>query len=351
MAHITFLDAPGQLHDLFFLFVLHFNRDVFFADSSTFQITPEEQAHYRHLLENTPPISNDLLIFFKMNNSGKCMMSHHFFDNKADLLVNSGYNLSKVREELNRTTQIIEKVLTFYFPFLSEEDIIQCETSISAVSKVIKSSSLSHEQKVYLYDFFIDPESAIRKLSDELLEKSILQQLDYNRNYSNHLKLRDGFILDDVAQMLKSINLCNIDISIFQEVLVTFCSYAETVIYCNIVNGMALLMLGSDYLNVLAMQEKQSVCPDLKNFCQAISDANRQAILDLIHKRREVSAKDVEQELQLSAPNTYYHLSLMIKSGVLKTRNIGKSVFYSINTSMFQDLAKKLQLYTNGGLL
>ncbi|MBR3692121.1 MAG: winged helix-turn-helix transcriptional regulator [Clostridia bacterium] len=351
MAHITFLDAPGQLHDLFFLFILHFNRDKYFANNSALQTTPEEQAHYRHLLENIPPISNELFIFFKTNDSGKCMMSHHFFDRKADLLTNSGYNLSKVREELNHTTQIIENVLTFYFPSLSEDEIIPCRTSITAVNKVIKSSSLSHEQKAYLYDFFIDPESAIRKLSDELLEKSFVQQLDYNRNYSSHLKLRDGFILDDVTQMLKRINLCRIDLSSFQEVYVTFCSYAESVIYCNIVNGAALLMLGCDYLNVLALKEKKSVCPDLKNFCQAISDTNRQAILDLIHKQREVSAKEVEQALQLSAPNAYYHLSLMIKSGVLKTRNVGKTVFYSINASMFQDLAKKLQLYANGGLL
>ena len=346
MAHIHFSNTPGQLHDLFFLFTLHFNPENFQADIPLRHTTSEERAYYAQLLEKLPPIPEDLRIFFHTGESGKCFMSHMYFDEKIDVILRDEYDLSAVRNELFDTQRVIENVLMHYFPSLSDSERNACRNSLSTLSQTIKNSDHSGEIKAALYDFFINPEITLRKLSDELLSKSFIQELDYNRNYNLHNRLRETFDFDTVAQLLKEIKICSVDATNYQFVYVSFCLYAQSVIHCNLMDNKLFLLLGSEYKKVLSSLKVDTLQVDLKSFCQSLSDANRYSILELVDRHGEIIAKDVEAALGLSAPNTYYHLSCMRKAGVLKTRSEGKSVLYSINTTLFQDLSKKILLFS-----
>ena len=60
----------------------------------------------------------------------------------------------------------------------------------------------------------------------------------------------------------------------------------------------------------------------------------------------EITIKDLEQEFGFTGTNAYYHLSLMIKAGLLKTRNRGRVVLYSINKDYFKSLCDLLGKYS-----
>ena len=85
--------------------------------------------------------------------------------------------------------------------------------------------------------------------------------------------------------------------------------------------------------------------PELENFGNAISESNRVSILNLIYEKDEITIKDLEQEFGFTGTNAYYHLSLMIKAGMLKTRNRGRTILSSINKQYFQTLCGMLEKY------
>ena len=106
-----------------------------------------------------------------------------------------------------------------------------------------------------------------------------------------------------------------------------------------------LVILGADYVDLFRYLAVQNQNPDLGSFGNAISEPNRVAILELMLQREEVTIKDLEQEFRLTGTNAYYHLSLMIKAGMIKTRNRGRTVLYSINKRYFQVLCDALERY------
>ena len=105
-------------------------------------------------------------------------------------------------------------------------------------------------------------------------------------------------------------------------------------------------MLGSDYIDALQYLSDIKLVPSLNEFGTALSEENRVSILQLIHDRKEVTIKDVEQALDMAGTNAYYHLSLMIRTGMLKTRNQGRTVLYSINRNYFDMLSKAINIYS-----
>ena len=92
---------------------------------------------------------------------------------------------------------------------------------------------------------------------------------------------------------------------------------------------------------------QQSRIPDLDVFSNALSEKSRIEILDLIQEKKEATIKDIEQELDFTGTNAYYHLSLMIKSNLIKTRNKGRTVLYSINRKCFSAVRALLKKYSD----
>ena len=102
-----------------------------------------------------------------------------------------------------------------------------------------------------------------------------------------------------------------------------------------------MLILGKDYSNRFPADHSL----DLTLFGYVFAEENRIKILDMMKNNGEIGIKDVEQQLRLSGTNAYYHLSLMIKSGVVKTRHQGRTVFYSIHKQHFKKICTALVKY------
>lgn len=349
MANITFLDAPGRMYDLYFLFILNFNKDLYLSDTPTRHKSPDEVAYYTQLLESYPPISEKLRVFFQVNDAGKCFMTRFYFEEYKPSMLRGEYDLAFVRKELSNLDQVKDNILTHYFLSLNDAEKAACKNDISSINQIINSSDISAELKVSLYNFFIDTDNVLLTLRDELLEKSFIQELECDRNHNTYQNLRNNFDFSLVAETLSRTKIGDFNYSEGTKVYVTFCTYIKEILHHSFIEDDLFVMLGSKYSEVLSSLQNKEMYPDLKSFGHAISDSNRVAILELIYERGEITAKEVEQEMNLPAPNAYYHLSLMIKAGVLSSSNVGKTVYYSINSLYFRTLAEIILHFSKGG--
>ena len=248
MANITFLDAPGRMYDLFFLFILNFNKDLCLSDTPTRHKAPDEVAYYTQLLESYPPISEKLRVFFQANDAGKCFMTRFYFEEYKPSMLRGEYGLAFVRKALSNLDQVKDNILTHYFPSLNDEEKAACKSSVSSINQIINSSDISADLKVSLYNFFIDTDNVLLTLRDELLEKSFTQELECDRNHNVYQDLRNSFDYSYVTEVLSHTKIGGFDYSECENVFVTFCSYIKEVVSHSIVENSLLLMLGSNYI-------------------------------------------------------------------------------------------------------
>lgn len=67
------------------------------------------------------------------------------------------------------------------------------------------------------------------------------------------------------------------------------------------------------------------------NFCRALADDTRQAILQLLLEREELCVSDIVAAFSKSQPTISHHLNILQTTGLLCTRREGKLVYYAVN--------------------
>lgn len=77
----------------------------------------------------------------------------------------------------------------------------------------------------------------------------------------------------------------------------------------------------------------------MQTVLEAISDPTRRKILDLL-KKGEKSAGELGEHFDISGPSMSHHLSKLKAADLVQTRREGQSIYYSINTSVFNDAAQ-----------
>jgi len=69
---------------------------------------------------------------------------------------------------------------------------------------------------------------------------------------------------------------------------------------------------------------------DCVDFCKALADETRQAILQLLVEG-EQCVNDLVAHLDLSQPTISHHLTILKNLGLVSRRKAGKHVYYSVN--------------------
>jgi predicted transcriptional regulator len=67
-----------------------------------------------------------------------------------------------------------------------------------------------------------------------------------------------------------------------------------------------------------------------------LAEPARIQILDLILEKKKVTCFDVNVGVGFKGNTGYYHLTAMLKSGMLNTESKGKTKYYSLNPSYFE---------------
>lgn len=73
----------------------------------------------------------------------------------------------------------------------------------------------------------------------------------------------------------------------------------------------------------------------------ALSDPTRYRILELL-KKRDMSAGEIGSHFDMTAPSISHHLATLKVADLVSSRRDGKEIIYSINLSVFEEVAGAL---------
>ncbi len=77
----------------------------------------------------------------------------------------------------------------------------------------------------------------------------------------------------------------------------------------------------------------------MQEVLEAIADPTRRQILDLL-KKGEMSAGELGEHFEISGPSMSHHLNKLKAADLVQTTRRGQSIYYTINTSVFDDAAQ-----------
>ena len=106
-----------------------------------------------------------------------------------------------------------------------------------------------------------------------------------------------------------------------------------------------LLLLGKDYETKIAELKIKKDRPKLDLLGTILPEKNHIDLLDMMAKLGEVTIRDIESELNMNGAGAYYHLSMMLRIGMVKTRNRGRTLLYSLSDDYFSSTANALLQY------
>ncbi len=75
----------------------------------------------------------------------------------------------------------------------------------------------------------------------------------------------------------------------------------------------------------------------LNDLFKALADPTRRKILDLL-KERDLTSGEIASHFNMSKPSVSQHLNILKQSNIVKNRKEGKYIFYSLNTTVVQDI-------------
>jgi len=74
---------------------------------------------------------------------------------------------------------------------------------------------------------------------------------------------------------------------------------------------------------------------------KALNDPTRRAILELL-KNKDLTAGEIADKFNISWPSISHHLELLKRAGLVVSMKEGQFVYYSINTTVMDEMMKWL---------
>ena len=343
MKELKIVKEPGFIYDLIYIFVLRFNKEHCLSKHINYQKANEDTEHFTKIYNEYKDIPGDLLPFFYLKDESRCLITEYYFITHIDEF-EAGYNFTNLYKELSDVDKLKANVIKYYFPDFSLE-LCNDTSFITLINNSIRNSKYGDSLKASLYSFFIDPDAIVRILLDELLNIQTSLRQKHEEFGDKLFEFQSNFDLDFLLQNLGSNRFITIESECFNRFLVCPCINKKNNISAYFFGNTTVFLLGFDYISHISYILSQSFIPDLDTFGNAIAEKNRVEILDLMLNSEEVTIKDLEQILNLTGTNAYYHLNLMIKANIVKARNKGRTVYYSINKEYFTSVLNFLQKY------
>lgn len=343
MSQVTFLQEPGFVFDLYFIFALHFNKAHFENSILDLELKPDAVKHYNNVLKTYGEIPQKLLPFFALRGDKKYFMSRAYFAPYKDRFP-TDFSLDLILEDLKDTDAVLDNLLRFYFIEESDETLSRCKTDIQLFHRLLQRTRYPADVKAALYGLIVEPVSYIRLLVDTIIEKSILLRQQRDAAHATLLELQENFELNDIIHFYLHHPLHSVDITQC-DCLVSFSILSYYLIKIQDIGDQIFLTLGKNYKRNIHALLKRASSLKLDHFGSMISDETRQDILDFLLTRKEVNIHDIEEHCGVNQSLAYYHMSVMLKAGVVNVRNQGRTLYYSLNTNYFDRLCEWLKRY------
>ena len=80
---------------------------------------------------------------------------------------------------------------------------------------------------------------------------------------------------------------------------------------------------------------------------KALNDATRREILEMLHKS-DLTAGEIAGKFDISFPSISHHLDLLKQAKLVSTKKEGQYVYYSLNTTVMDEIVKWLMQFKPG---
>jgi DNA-binding transcriptional ArsR family regulator len=77
---------------------------------------------------------------------------------------------------------------------------------------------------------------------------------------------------------------------------------------------------------------------------KALNDATRREILEMLQKK-DLTAGEIAEQFHISFPSISHHLDLLKQAQLVTTKKEGQFVYYSINTTVMDEIFKWLMQF------
>ncbi|HVE61681.1 MAG TPA: autorepressor SdpR family transcription factor [Chitinophagaceae bacterium] len=82
----------------------------------------------------------------------------------------------------------------------------------------------------------------------------------------------------------------------------------------------------------------------MNNIFKALNDKTRRDILEML-RERDMSAGEIVEQFPISGPSISHHLDLLKQADLVRTNKDGQYVYYSLNTTVVDDIMKWLMQF------
>lgn len=74
---------------------------------------------------------------------------------------------------------------------------------------------------------------------------------------------------------------------------------------------------------------------------QALSDPTRRQVLEML-KKKDMGVGEIAKNFSISLPSLSHHLNILKQTELVTCRRNGQEIIYSLNLSVFEEVAKVL---------
>jgi ArsR family transcriptional regulator len=71
---------------------------------------------------------------------------------------------------------------------------------------------------------------------------------------------------------------------------------------------------------------------------KALADPTRREVMALLRQAGELSAGELAERFDMTKPTMSHHFAVLKDAGLVKSRRAGQQIFYSLNTTVVQDV-------------
>ena len=274
-------------------------------------------------------LSNESQIFFKKNACDETVFEKilEFGIDKYDLN-DENYVIKCVSIDPIEIINIVLKVhLNIDKKITNLEQI-----NIKTINREVKKSNISADLKSSFYSFLIDPICAIELLCKDV--KFIYNQVSslYNLKFTKNTLVLKKEVQEFVYNYREEIR----DTVIYYSYSLVF---KDKMFYYNF-GSIVVIIMGCNY-------RKSNSCDkiDLTVIGNVLSDKNRLKILDILMQNDICNINDINNIMNINNTTLFYHLSLMLKSRIIRRENKGKTVYYSVDKQFVKSILMYLKRY------
>jgi DNA-binding transcriptional ArsR family regulator len=265
-------------------------------------------------------ISNTLRPFFTCNKTGNTFIEMLLLSQPSKDIAKT--TIHRLIGMIDNHQKFMQELLIFYFPNENVEYKLNNDEVFRIIADMVMASNLSHELKCQILTIALAPEHIIKQLTSHML--FVYAQIE--SLYENEFGDTSDRYEEETKKLLSNL------------------PYKGSNVYpvLSLVDSECCKRWGKDGAEFLVVGRKYKPGEgNSKRLCLSslggiLAEPARIQILDLILEKKKVTCFDVNVGVGFKGNTGYYHLTAMLKSGMLNTESKGKTKYYSLNPSYFE---------------